>query len=563
MSTRVDIFIGTIFIGKSASYLDSTASFGCGNSAPNSISSTGVVSNWSPISSSQIKLISSAYISGIRTEATSLQVSPTISFNPSNGQVTVSLQLSASIEFVQITYIIILNTIAPLTVSSFPGTSNSGFDYFFTGVTVISGSFSFVSIGISNPQIPCVGSSCPGPKVTPAQCTNLGGYIYSQTCYICSGGQIWSGSACSCDDYSIFYNGQCVTCGPNSFPSGNNCQCSDGYTQSGFNNCVPQCSYGSTSDGMGGCICNIAGQVYDPTSGCSCPNNLILNPSQNQCICSVNQILVGGNFCQTCPPNSIPSQNGNTCVCNRGFVLNSNGDGTCVTPPIVCPSGFILNAAKTGCICKNTNSIIVGNTCYSCGNFGTANPVTNKCSCRSGYVYCPTKGCLQYTPPKTQITYLQNVCTSNRYIQAVYIANLPSYFIQNIYTTFNLININVLTPGVNPNVIVNYLPSNPGVFILQFSLTTIQTASFQYSINFNPQFSQYFNSGDLSQQPVYTCTPKIYNKKSEPTKTTNAVYQYSTSTNLGALDLNAPQPPADLKMINLDPTWISTLTKKK
>ena len=195
----------------------------------------------------------------------------------------------------------------------------------------------------------------------------------------CTGGLVWSGTACVCPSPQITdsITNQCTYCNTIGRTVSNGvCVCSSTYypTQTTCSPCIANSHYSSSQLS---CICDTN---YIMSNGqcivsVTCPLNSNWNQSQQTCVCvATNQYVING-YCQACVINSHYDAASISCVCDTGYAMSG---GVCTTS--------CVNSTWNGntCVCWSGYYIISG-VCRQCDVNSHYSNTAFTCVCNDGY----------------------------------------------------------------------------------------------------------------------------------------------------------------------------------
>lgn len=233
------------------------------------------------------------FISSLRSEAIGLTLDlKGATVNSSTGTIQVEVFSSASIEVIQISYIIYSQNI-PFEVTTYASLSDLEHarhaTYGFIGLNQFTQfGVNYLGIAFNSRGLICSGTGCSQDCVDIDLCKRLGGTINQKYCFVCKAGESLINYQCQtpCKPDEIFVNGAC--------------QCKNGFVSVG---------------GVCKKICAENAYYYD----------------SQRCVC-LPGFYVSGSKCVLIPSCQQNEKfNGAACVCLEGYFRNSNGQ--CVNIP--------------------------------------------------------------------------------------------------------------------------------------------------------------------------------------------------------------------------------------
>ena len=346
----------------------------------------------------------------------------------------------------------------------------------------------------------------------------------------CPSGAVWNqqASACQCTQNGFFLvNNVCVACPANSFWTGTTCQCQANFVMNG-NICISACGNNSFWNGTA-CACN---QGFD---------------------------LIAG-VCSTCRPNSYYSPAGQTCLCSNGYYGNSQNcyscDSSCATcwgPATTqcstCPPNGTLNTLG-GCTngCGSGQFVNANNVCTNCmANCVQCNTATTCGTCATGYTNSVdvvngniVTVCAQIPTGTTSKLTLRSYVVGNSVVyQGVALSLMPTAILADGCSICNqLFTVNVASSFAAVTTSIEYITSSQYWFLITFNFAGASfIPSFQFTVQINPIYANYFSAVDMTQKLTSSINPQtIYSAAVSPTATRNTRARTSSAT-------VAPSPP--------------------
>ncbi len=376
-------------------------------------------------------------------------------------------------------------------------------------------------------------------------CTCFAGFVLQNNQCIsqnsCNGGAVWNGVACVCP-LGLYLNVQtqsCTSCNtPGQVISGSNCVCSNNYYPSA-GSCLPCPNFSTFSSTTNTCVC-ISG--YTLSNGqcipnTNCPANSFFNTTSQTCQCLITgQYIINGN-CQACPSGS--SWNGVACICASGsYLFNSicypcsstcltcNGptNNQCLT--CVAPGTFPVNGVcNSGSGCPSGNYLSQNGQCLPCfTNCVTCLTGTTCTQCASGYTLSINsvnnvlvQSCTVTPPPPPTPNYkisLKGRVVGNTVLyQGLAMSQMPTGILANgCDICNNLLLINTVSSFSNVVATTEYILDSQYWFLTTFTFPSATfIPDFQFTVQINPIYANYFTSADLTQKISVTITQAALN----------------------------------------------------
>lgn len=321
----------------------------------------------------------------------------------------------------------------------------------------------------------CV-NSCPSgaqwnAQISACQCTSPGFYLINNACAQCPANSYWTGSSCQCQNNLILVGNQCVSqCGSGAYWNGQACVCNNGLNLIGGScvTCDPNSSYNSSQST---CLCNRGyygnwQKCYNCDSSCATCSG----PSNTQC--------------SSCPPNgNLNAQGGCTTGCPAGQFVNPNNVCTaCMANCALCYSASSCTTCSTGY--NQSLAVVNGNVVMTC------NPVPRGTS--------------------STIRLRSYVVGNNVVYQGVAMSLMPTAILANgCDICSDLLLVNVASGFADPAITVEFVTNSQYWFLITFDFAGSSfIPSFQFVIQINPIYANYFSAIDMTQKLTSALSPQ-------------------------------------------------------
>jgi hypothetical protein len=367
---------------------------------------------------------------------------------------------------------------------------------------------------------------------------NNGYYLINNVCAQCQQNSAWNGTACVCITGFYPSGKNCLACGPNSVWNGSACACLTGYYL--INNVCTACAANQVWNGNS-CVCAsnfhlVAGVCQTCPAGTNwngsacipnCPPKAAWNG--NACVCQTGFYQIQGS-CLPCDPNSL--YDGTTCNCNPGYFGNYQlctacdvscatcsqaGPNGCSTCPVgvtiyqgACVAGCGVGKVSVGGICVNCPSSCLtcsdANTCTECAqNFTLLQQIVNG----NSVIGCTLPG---PSSPGSKLA-LTGIVVANSYIyQGVTLSSLPAYFLtSNCANCSDLFTVLIIPNNLGLTYSIQYVLYSQYWFIITFNyMASGITPNFQFKVQLNFKYANYFTSADMAQGLLNSVSPLQY-----------------------------------------------------
>lgn len=383
-----------------------------------------------------------------------------------------------------------------------------------------------------------------------------GYYLSGKKCVSCGANSIYNGVSCVCNNGYYLINNACTACGSNQVWNGTNCVCANGfYLIGGICQTCPSGNYWNGTD----CV---------PI----CPTKAVWNG--NACVCMSGFYQIQG-ACLPCDTNSV--YDGQTCNCKAGFFGNyqlcTACDFSCVTCSKAgtngctsCPTGITLNQGTcvAGCgvgkvlqggVCVNCpNSCISCSDAYTCTQCAQNYTLLQQIIGNNSVIGCTLPGT---SSPGSKLALTGIVVGNGVIYQGVTLSTLPSYFLTtNCADCSDLFTVLIIPNNLGITYSIQYVLYSQYWFIITFSFSSGITPTFQFKVQLNFKYANYFTSADMAQGLLNSVSSLQY----PTTPSTNPTSSNTTNTNLPSGI--TPRPPGTVYTSAGNPTSQDSITPK-
>jgi len=372
----------------------------------------------------------------------------------------------------------------------------------------------------------CVANSYYDSTSRTCICNN--GYSYTNgqclLANVCSASnQYWSFNLQKClcvNSALVIINGVCQTCPANSQSTGSTCICIQGYNLVG-SSCVPTCPLANTYWNGQTCVCNTNYYLMGGTC-LPCDPNSVYNITQGICICNPGywgSSLLCSRCDSSCATCSGPSSN----QCSSCISPKTLNNGVCSQG---CQSGYFMNNGQcTACLanCAVCSSTLVCTTCATGYNPGL--------EAVNGNIVMVCKAPI--TGTTTTLSLKGNVIGNSIVFQGIALSIMPTAILtDNCNICNDLLLVNYVSTYSAVNINTEYVINSQYWFIIYFDFNGASfIPSFQFTVQINPLYAQYFNAADMTQKVSGTINPTtgatLFSSiaPATPTSATSVVYK--------------------------------------